>query len=247
MLTRKHIFVGLISVSFIGTASAADLSVSRFQVVDPTGDIYRGADVTFEIDVDNNDLGTVSDAELQIDVPSTMVVSSGNVPAGCTASGFTAPQTLTCVLPPLTRDAANPDFTLSFTAAAIVADAQAGTATISSPTNTDANSANDSLSTTPTVSSGADIGITLSASTNALPAGGRYDYLANIVNTGPDSVNAVQVVFALPPSADFGYVSSAGTNWSCAVGGGASQTVTCDYSGPPIASGASFPQHCQSK
>jgi len=242
MLTRKHIFVGLISVSFIGTASAADLSVSRFQVVDPTGDIYRGADVTFEIDVDNNDLGTVSDAELQIDVPSTMVVSSGNVPAGCTASGFTAPQTLTCVLPPLTRDAANPDFTLSFTAAAIVADAQAGTATISSPTNTDANSANDSLSTTPTVSSGADIGITLSASTNALPAGGRYDYLANIVNTGPDSVNAVQVVFALPPSADFGYVSSAGTNWSCAVGGGASQTVTCDYSGPPIASGASFPQ-----
>ncbi|MEZ5999547.1 SdrD B-like domain-containing protein [Hyphomonas sp.] len=222
-------------------ASAADLAVSRFQVVSPTGDIYRGADVTFEVDLDNNDLTPVSDAQLQVDVPATMVVQPANVPAGCSASGFTAPQTLTCSLPTLTRDAANPDLTFTFIATAETANALTGTVTISSPTNTDPNPGNDSLSVTPTVGSGADLAMVLSASTNSLPAGGRFSYVGTVTNNGPDSVNAAEVVFSLPPSADFGYVSSTGSNWSCVQSGGGSQTVTCAYSGPAIASGAGFP------
>lgn len=106
MLLKKQFLAVLVSLGWIGAANAADLSISRFQVVNPTGDIYRGADVTFEVDIDNNDLTSVSDAELTIDVPATMVVQPGALPANCSASGFTAPQTLTCSLPTLTTRSA---------------------------------------------------------------------------------------------------------------------------------------------
>lgn len=241
-MLRRQILAVLISCVLPGTALAADLAVSRFQVVNPSGDIYRGADVTFEVDVDNNDLTSVSDAELEIAVPSTMVVTAGNLPGSCSASGFTAPQTLTCSLPALIRDGANPDHTLTFIATAQTADAQPGTVTISSPTNVDNNGANDSLSVTPTVGAGADLSLTLTSSTGSIPAGGQYSYFADVANNGPDPVTSAQVEFALPPSADFGYVSSSGTNWTCVQSGGGSQSVTCDYSGPAVASGASFPQ-----
>jgi len=241
-MLKKQILTVLVSCGLIGSAHAADLAVSRFQVTDPSGDIYRGAEVTFEVDVDNNDLTSVSDAELTINVPNTMVVTSGNLPASCSASGFTAPQTLTCSLPTLTRDASNPDHTFTFIATAQTADAQPGIATVSSPTNVDNNASNDSLSVTPTVSAGADIEFTLTSSTGSLPAGGQYSYFGDVTNNGPDSVDAAQVEFALPPSADFGFLSASGTNWTCVQSGGGSQTVTCDYSGAAIASGASFPQ-----
>lgn len=241
-MLQKQLLTALVSCGLIGTAHAADLAVSRFQVTDPSGDIYRGAEITFEVDVDNNDLTSVSDAELIINVPSTMVVTSGNLPASCSTPGFTAPQTLTCSLPTLTRDGSNPDHTFTFVATAQTADAQPGTATISSPTNVDNNATNDSLSVTPTVGAGADIEFSLTSSTGSLPAGGQYSYFGDITNDGPDSVDAVQVEFALPPSADFGFVSASGANWTCVQSGGGSQTVTCDYSGAAIASGASFPQ-----
>lgn len=241
-MLKKQILTALISCGLIGTAHAADLAVSRFQVTDPSGDIYRGAEVTFEVDVDNNDLTSVSDAELTINVPSTMVVTAGNLPASCSASGFTAPQTLTCSLPTLTRDGSNPDHTFTFIATAETADAQTGTATISSPTNVDNNASNDSLSVTPTVGAGADLEFSLTSSTGSLPAGGQYSYFGDVTNNGPDSVDAAQVEFALPPSADFDFVSATGTNWSCVQSGGGSQTVTCDYSGAAILSGGSFPQ-----
>ena len=197
-MLKKQILTVLVSCGLIGSAHAADLAVSRFQVTDPSGDIYRGAEVTFEVDVDNNDLTSVSDAELTINVPSTMVVTSGNLPASCSASGFTAPQTLTCSLPTLTRDASNPDHTFTFIAIAQTADGQPGTVTVSSPTNVDNNASNDSLSVTPTVGAGADIEFTLTSSTGSLPAGGQYSYFGDVTNNGPDSVNAAQVEFALP-------------------------------------------------
>ncbi|MEP1145019.1 MAG: SdrD B-like domain-containing protein [Henriciella sp.] len=242
MLVRKSLSAILVSFGFIGSAHAADLAVSRFQVVDPSGDIYSGAAVTFEVDIDNNDATSVADAELEIDVPGTMVVELANVPGGCSASGFTAPQTLTCSLPTLTRDSGNPDHTLTFIATAETANALTGTVTVSSPTNTDANGSNDSLSLTPTVDSGADLTLNLSTSTSSTPAGGIYSYFGDVSNGGPDAVNAARVTFSLPPSADFGYQSSTGSSWSCVQSGTGSQTVTCDYSGASIAAGASFPQ-----
>lgn len=243
MLRMKHVLVlGLVSAGLAGWAQAADLGVSRYQVISPAGDIYRGADVTFEIDVENNDLTPVSDAELAINVPPTMVVSVDNVPPTCVASGFTAPQTLTCTVPTLIRDGGNPDYTLSYVATAETADAIASTATISSPTNTDTNASNDSLTIIPTVSSGADVSIQLAASVVTIPAGGRYTYTAQMTNNGPDAVSEAQVIFALPPNADFGYVSVSTGNWSCRHNGGVSQTVTCDYIGSAIASGGLFPQ-----
>ncbi|MEL6860019.1 MAG: SdrD B-like domain-containing protein, partial [Pseudomonadota bacterium] len=241
-MLKKQLLSVLISCGLVGTAHAADLAVSRFQVVDPSGDIYRGAEVTFEVDVDNNDLTSVSDAELVIDVPSTMIVTPANLPASCSASGPTAPQTLTCSLPTLTRDGSNPDHTFTFVATAQTADAQPGIVTVSSPTNVDNNASNDSLTLTPTVGSGADVALVLTSSTSSLPSSGQYSYFANVTNNGPDPVSGVQVEFALPPSADFDYVSASGTNWSCVQSGGGSQTVTCDYSGSAIASSASFPQ-----
>ena len=74
-MLKKQLLTALISVGLAGAAHASDLAISRFQVVDPSGDIYRGAEVTFEVDIDNNDVASVSDAELIIDVPATMVVT----------------------------------------------------------------------------------------------------------------------------------------------------------------------------
>ncbi len=224
-----------------GAANAGDLQVTRYQVTDPAGDIYNGAPVTFEIDVDNNDATPVTDAVLTIQIADTMIVPAGNVPPVCTASGFTTPQTLTCNLPTLTQDGANPDYTLSFIATAQTANALPTTATISSASTTDTNSSNDALTITPTVSSGADLSVVAAASVASLPAGTRFDYTFTATNGGPDAVSGVTVNIALPPSSNFGYVSATGSSWTCNYSGGASQSVSCDYTGPAVSAGNPFP------
>ncbi len=231
----------LIACTFVGMASAGDLQVSRYQVTDPLGDIYNGADITFEIDVENNDAVPVTDGVLVIDVAETMIVSAINVPGICSADGFSVPQTLTCNLPTLTQDAANPDYSFSFIATAVTANALSSTATISSAATTDSNGANDALTITPTVSSGADLTVAAATSVASLPAGARYDYTFSATNNGPDAVSEVTVDIVLPPSSDFGYVSATGTNWTCLYTGGGSQSVSCDYTGAAISAGNTFP------
>ncbi|MEE9379901.1 MAG: hypothetical protein V3V03_00710, partial [Hyphomonadaceae bacterium] len=238
----RTICLSFLAIGFLtGTASAGDLQVTRYQVTDPVADIYNGAAVTLEIDVDNNDAVPVADGVLTIDVAETMIVSAGNVPGICSADGFIAPQQLTCNLPTLTQDGSNPDYTFAFIATAITANALPSTATISSASASDSNSSNDALTITPTVTNGADLSVVAAASVASLPAGARYDYTFTATNNGPDAVSEVTVSIALPPSSDFGYVSSAGSSWSCAFSGGGSQSVTCDYTGAAIAVGNAFP------
>ncbi|MEM7662364.1 MAG: SdrD B-like domain-containing protein [Pseudomonadota bacterium] len=235
-------FVLFASFLFAGAAQGqTDLQVSALQITEPAGSIFNGAPVTFIVNVENNGTASISDAVLQVQVSSNMLVLPADVPAGCSVSGASSPQTLTCALPTLVRDPSNPDFTLTYIATAQASGAQTTQATISSPTITDPNSTNDSLSITPTVQSGADLSVTASSNVPSVPAGGQYTQTYTVSNGGPDSVNAAQLTISLPPASDFDLVSATGSSWSCAPSGGASQSAVCDYSGPSVPPNSAFP------
>ena len=71
-----------------GSALAQDLQVSRYQVTDPTGPIFRGSDITLQVDVETSGVNPTTDAVLTINVAPTMIVQPGNVPADCAADGL---------------------------------------------------------------------------------------------------------------------------------------------------------------
>ena len=119
----------------------------------------------------------------------------------------------------------------------LTAGAQSTTATVSAAGNTDPNSGNDSLTKTTTVINGADLAILKSGPASAT-AGSTISFTLRLINNGPDPATTFRVTDNLPATVDFTYQSATGTGWSCTRSG---ITVTCDYSGTSVASGASAP------
>ncbi|MBC9035189.1 carboxypeptidase regulatory-like domain-containing protein [Sphingomonas sp. JC676] len=205
-------------------AFAADLQVSGYSwLPDP---VPNGAVTQFTVRVTNNGPGTVSDAVVTIAVSSRFRVAAGDFPSYCALSGAIGSQMLTCSLPTL----AVGDRTFTYSATAIATGSANTTATISSATAGDSNAANDALTVTPAVQTGADLSVVKNdgLATHTLAAGGIISYQIVVTNAGPDTTSAIRLTDNLPPASDFQYQSAGGTNWNCSNSG---TTVTCNYGG----------------
>lgn len=214
---------------------AADLSVSAYTwAPDP---VVRGGASTFTVTVTNNDAGvSVGNLTLTVNLPSNIdfSASSVTVPSGAytLASPFT---TLTC-----TRAAAlapQGTWVVTLTGVGSVAGTQNTTATVTASGNTDLNADNDFLTKPTTVINGADLSIAKTGPGTCI-AGDAISFTVRVTNHGPDPATTFRVTDNLPALVDFSYGSATGTGWTFSRTG---TTLTCDYAGAAIASGADAP------
>ncbi len=228
----------MLSVFFAGaTAFASDLQITNYSVSsDP---VANGADAVFTIQVDNSGPTSVNNAVVTVNIsPKFTVGAPVNYPSYCVLSGVAGSQTLTCTLPtPLAVGVANTQI-FSFTAKASAPGSANTKATVSAFGNTDSNTANDSLTVTPSVKSGADISVTNVASAASIPAGSVLNYTLTAHNAGPNTTSAIEITENLPATADYLYQGYSGTGWTCSLAG---TVVTCGYSGAAAAIGADYP------
>jgi uncharacterized repeat protein (TIGR01451 family) len=210
-----------------GSAFAADLQVSAYNwLPDP---VANSTETAFSVRVTNNGPGSVSDAVVSVAVSNRFRVDAGGFPSYCALSGSVGAQSLTCALPTL----AVGDQTFTYTATAIAVGSAVTMATVSSATANDGNAANNALSVTPAVQSGADLRVLKDDNLpgHTIAAGGVISYKLTVTNAGPDSTAAIRLTDNLPAASDFQYQAASGTNWSCAHNSG---QVVCDYSGPAV-------------
>ncbi len=215
------------AAALTGAVRAADLQVSQYSFApDP---VPNSGTTVFSIRATNLGPGTIADAVLTIAISDRFLVTPGNFPGFCQLSGAAGAQTLACTLPPF----APGDVNLNYTATAVAIGASDTTASLTSATAADPNPANDSLTITPSVVSGADLSTakTDNIPTHSVAAGGTISYLVTVSNAGPNATAAVTLTDTLPPPTDFTFVSAAGPNWSCAQSG---VTVTCTYGGAAL-------------
>ena len=232
------LLIGFFALISAGTASAADLQISQYDVApDP---IAESAEATFTVTAANNSSPPVNNAVVTIAVPSNFEVinAPGNFPSYCILSGAVGSQTLTCSLPTLNGGGAANAQTFTYNAIARTPGSASTSASIAAAGNVDNNAGNDSLTINPTVRGGADLSIAKSGSAPSVIAGGVLQYTLTVTNDGPSTTSAVRVVDNLPAASDFDFTSANGSGWSCSRSG---QTVTCNYSGAAPALGAPYP------
>ena len=220
------------------SATSVDLSVSAY-TLSPDPVVHNGAS-TFSVTVTNNDyITTATGLTLAVNLPSNVDFSASPTPSGCSfASGRTI---LNCSLSTL---AAQGTWNVNFTGVGLTPGVQSTDANVSATDNTDPDSNNDSLTKPITVINGADLIITktgpggcTTGSCNA-GAGATISFNIAVTNNGPDAATTFRVTDNLPAAGDFTYSSATGSGWSCSW---VTTTVTCNYSGASIASGASAP------
>lgn len=217
-----------------GAALAADLSVSGYTwSPDP---VMRGASSTFTVEVTNNAASEiVNNLTLLTELPGNVDFSSSPAPSGCAFNLASTPKLLTCARASL---AAQTIWTTAFQGNGLTAGVASTKASISAAGNTDNNPGNDELTKNTTVINGANLAIVKTGPATAT-AGDTISFTLAVSNVnGPDPATTFRVIDNLPATADFTYQSYSGSNWSCSHGG---TTLTCDYSGAPIASGAAAP------
>lgn len=225
----------LLSLAFLLAGSAAwaadaDMQVSAYTwTPDP---VVHSGTVTFTVTVQNNGPASSTGSTLTVNLPANAAYA-GNV-SGCTPSmGNTV---LTCPIAALNMAQTA---TVIYTATGASPDARGTSATIADNTagNTDPNSSNNTLNKLVTSIAGADLTVTNTGPASA-NAGDIISFTLTANNAGPDPASLFRVTDNLPAAIDFQYQSASGTSWSCSQAG---TTVTCDYTGAALASGASAP------
>lgn len=179
-----------------------------------------GGTIDYVIEVTNNGPNTAGPTQLRFTVPPTTALSgtidgAGIAITGCTPNPATAGQEVVCDVPTLAIDE-----TASFTAqidtsAATVVEL---TASVDDDGN-DTSLTNNTLTEQTTITAGADLGIDLVLPATA-PAGSRIPITATVQNFGPNTADAYQVQFPVPPGlVDFTLPAG------CSLAGG---TITCN-------------------
>jgi len=235
---KKRPYSYLLILFFIAFAMPAlaadvDLQVSSYTLSpDP---VVKGGEVIFSLMVQNNGPASSAPSTLTITPPANVVYVSNS--SGCS---FSTPD-LTC---PITTLALGASTTVTYTATGSSAGVESTTATIVvNGADVDSNGSNNTQVKNITSINGADLtvahagpaGCTSGCTTTA---GSTIDFTLTVSNAGPDSATTFSLVDNLPATSDFIYASASGTDWSCSHGG---ITLTCDYSGASIASGADAP------
>ncbi|MCP4569239.1 MAG: DUF11 domain-containing protein, partial [FCB group bacterium] len=91
-----------------------------------------------------------------------------------------------------------------------------------SAAETDPTPGNDTDAETTAITAVADLSVTKSDSDDPVDAGTGYSYTISVNNAGPSAATSVEVIDTLPGGV--GFVSAAGSGWSCGETGG---VVTC--------------------
>ncbi len=199
---------------------AGDLQLTDYSYApDP---VANGSPAVFTIRATNNGPGIINNAVVTVNL-SDRFAAPTTIPAYCSVAGAV----MTCNLPSLLVGTPNSQ-TFTYTAPAAQIGSSNTIATISAAGNTGNIAANDSLTITPTVRQGADLGLTKTASATSVPAGAPLNYTLTANNAGPNASNAVRIIDNLPAVSDYQYLGFSGTGWACTLSGA---IVTCDYSG----------------
>jgi len=216
-------------------STGTDLAISQSISPNP---VIGNQTATFTLSPRNNGPFDASNAVVTNTLPAgfnfTGVSVTGSGSWSCSESGGT----VTCNLANFTVGNSD-NIVISTTAPA--SGSFTNTANISSGT-ADPISTNDSSSASATiVPDGADLAITKSKTPYPVVAqGSPINSSINVTNNGPQATSGTITVTETLNGET--YVSASGTNWSCSASGTApNETVTCAYSGAPVASGASTP------
>lgn len=215
--------------------TGADLEVSK------TGPdtASPGGDMVYTITVTNRGPDAANDVTMNDTLPAGTTFVSVDPSASCSTPSPGSAGTVTCTMASLDVDAP-----VTFTLTVHVdPNAQPGTffsntATVSASTP-DPNDENNSSTTTAYVPepATADVGVTKSAPSAALP-GGNIEYVLELTNTGPDAAADVHLTDTLPGTLTFvDLAQDAGPTASCttpSVGSGG--TVTCTLDSLPAGS-----------
>jgi uncharacterized repeat protein (TIGR01451 family) len=221
-------------------AGSADMQISAYTwTPDPV--INSGA-ATFSVTVQNNGPDPSTGGSLLIHLADN--VSYVSDPQGCTYNAGVSPKTLSCAVGALGIAQST---SLSYSVTGLPADVQSTDATISDSTagNSDPNAGNNTLTKLITTIAGADLQIPVHTGPGGCAPGSCSANAGDVVsftltphNAGPDPIAQFRVTDNLPAGADFTYQSASGSSWSCGVAG---TTVTCNYTGAALASGADAP------
>lgn len=199
-------------------------------VTDTPDPVPAGGTVTYAVSIANNGLGTATGVSYAMTVPSGLVYrgfTAGTAGTSCTGMtvGAVGPGTVTCTAPGLAFGAsATFSIRLRLPVQGIVNVSQTVTAT-----PTDADPANNTVTTQTTVGAGANVALTMSAPTTAA-AGSVVGYTFTIANAGPDPATLQRITLPLP----------AGTAVNGALPSGCSgtSTIICDVAGPIASNGS---------
>lgn len=220
-----------IALTFASQAFAVDVLVSR--LVDTPDPAVRGGEITYEIDVQNQQDDLALNVVLTVPLPATTeFVSVDN--GACSHDGM-IPGAVTCMYGNMVGTADDPPGPVETANVVVRSTAATGftvdieaTATTDSP---DTNPANDSLTQNTTIDDGADlIPLFISALPDPVIAGGDVSYTTQITNAGPNAAVNIQVVFQLSINMTYVAGSASGAGWSCSYNAGLNQ-LTCTRAG----------------
>ena len=203
--------------------ASADLALSVMAPASAT----PGSTLSYAISLSNAGPSTAAGAQVAITLPASGTYQASSNPGwSCAQSSSVVTCSLTGTLPPA---GAAPALSLQI---AIAADAS-GTFTSSlaaSATTSDPNPANNSASSSVTLTGSADLSASLTP-TSSVPAGAPTSYQLTIANAGPSNAQSVSAAINFP--AGFTSVSGSGTGWSCAIsaGTGGSTNLLCTLGG----------------
>ncbi|RDZ29314.1 CARDB domain-containing protein [Lysobacter silvisoli] len=200
-----------------GPVASSDLAITK---VASSNTPTVGTNVTFTLTVTNNgpsDATGVSVADL---LPNGYAYVSDN------GAGAYVPGTGAWTIGNLANGASA---SLQITALVNAAGSYANTATVTSTTS-DPTPGNNTSTSTPTPVASADLSIDKDDAGASVVPGNNVVYTLTVANAGPSDAAAVQVSDVIP--AGLGFVSAAGTGWTCANNAG---TVEC--SRPTLAAG----------
>lgn len=202
------------------SAFAADVQVTGYG--DNPDPVPATQTVTYTMTVENSAADTANDVNVTASVPAGMSFISATPSTGtCT---FIAPN-VQCTLGSLlgTGSGGSP-VTISIIMRAMAGGGSSPTTVATATTSSaDTNPANNSLSQQTTITSGADLALTVTDSPDPVNGSGVITYTLSPQNLGPDGVVNARIVNTLPPGVNF--ISAAGSGWSCSQSG---QVVTCN-------------------
>lgn len=220
-------------------SSVADLGVTK------TGAAGNaGQNATFTIAVSNQGPNLATSVTLTDTLPAgttfAALTQTNGAPFACTTPAVGASGTVTCTVATLASGA-----TATFTLLARVDDAVANgtaitnTANVAGANNT--NPANDSASTTVTVSNLADVAVSKTAPVNA-SAGGPLAWTLTLSNAGANAATTVQLTDVLPAQVTFASLAqTAGPTFTCTTPAvGSNGTVICSIASLASAATATF-------
>ncbi len=245
---RAAIRTVLLALAWVGFGILAGAGQAQAQNVDWVVNVSdAGHDptpangtVVYALTVDNNGFDPAGATTLSVQIPANTVftAASGTI-TGCAPMPATGPATVTCNVPPLASAASA---NVAFSVRALVAGGITLAASV--PVTGDVDASNNSVSEPTTITSGADIALSVTGPATAA-SGSLVTYTHTITNNGPDPVTSVQLQFPVPTglanvTPPAGCTLSGGT-YTCTITGpiAVGATVTRDFTGQVVAASGS--------